>query len=51
MEHPPEHVSLLGSGGLPGTISDVADLGTSFELFVSLAPGLEIVARATERRV
>ncbi len=46
----PEHVSLLGSGGLPGTVSDVADLGTSFELFVSLAAGLEIVARTTERR-
>ena len=46
----PERVSLLGSGGLPGTVSDVADLGTSFELFVSLAAGLEIVARTTERR-
>ena len=49
MEHPTRARVPLGWEGLPGTVSDVADVGTSFELFVSLAAGLEIVARTTER--
>jgi len=45
----PEHVTLLDSGGLPGTFSDVADVGTAVDLFISIAEGLEIHARTTER--
>ncbi len=46
----PERVSLLDSGGLAGTFSDVADVGTSVDLFISIAPGLEIQAQTLERR-
>lgn len=46
----PERVSLLDSGGLSGTCTDVADLGASVDLFISIAAGLEIQARTTERR-
>ena len=46
----PERVSLLDSGGLSGTFSDVADVGTSVDLFISIAAGLEIQARTSERR-
>ena len=46
----PERVSLLDSGGLAGTFSDVADVGTSVDLFISIAAGLEIQAQTTERR-
>jgi molybdate transport system permease protein len=41
----PELVSLLPSGGLTGTLSDIADVGTSIDLFISLTPHLEIQAR------
>jgi len=46
----PERVSLLDSGGLSGTCTDVADLGASVDLFISITPRLEIQARTTERR-
>ena len=45
----PERVTLLDSGGLPGTFSDVADVGTAVELFISLGAGLEIHARTAAR--
>ena len=46
----PERVALLDAGGLPGTFSDVADVGTAVDLFISITAGLEIHARTTERR-
>jgi molybdate transport system permease protein len=45
----PERVSLLDSGGISGTFSDVADVGVAVDLFISTAAGLEIQARTTER--
>jgi ABC-type sulfate/molybdate transport systems ATPase subunit/ABC-type sulfate transport system permease component len=45
----PERVTLLDAGGLLGTFSDVADVGTAVDLFVSIAADLEIHARTTER--
>jgi len=41
----PERVSLLPSGGLAGTFVDVADVGTSVDLFICITPQLEIQAR------
>lgn len=41
----PERVSLLPSGGLDGTFVDVADVGTSVDLYISITPQLEIQAR------
>jgi ABC-type Fe3+/spermidine/putrescine transport system ATPase subunit/ABC-type sulfate transport system permease component len=41
----PERVSLLSSGGLTGTFVDVADVGISVDLFISITPQLEIQAR------
>jgi molybdate transport system permease protein len=46
----PERVSLLASGGISGTFTDVADLGTAVDLFIATTAGLEIHARTTERR-
>jgi ABC-type sulfate/molybdate transport systems ATPase subunit len=46
----PERVTLLDSGGISGTFSDVADVGTAVDLFISIARGLEIHARTTEER-
>jgi ABC-type sulfate/molybdate transport systems ATPase subunit len=45
----PERVTLLDSGGISGTFTDVADVGTAVDLFISTAAGLEIQARTTER--
>jgi ABC-type Fe3+/spermidine/putrescine transport system ATPase subunit len=42
----PERVSIRPSGGLPGTFTDVADVGTAVDLFISLGTALEIQARA-----
>lgn len=42
----PERVSVLDSGGLPGVFTDVADVGTAVDLFISLSEHLEIQARA-----
>jgi ABC-type sulfate/molybdate transport systems ATPase subunit/ABC-type sulfate transport system permease component len=41
----PERITLSPSGGLPGTFTDVADVGTAVDLFISLSTGLEIQAR------
>jgi molybdate transport system permease protein len=41
----PERVSLHPSGGLPGTFTDIADVGTAVDLFISLGAHLEIQAR------
>jgi ABC-type sulfate/molybdate transport systems ATPase subunit len=46
----PERVSLVDSGGLPGTFSDVADMGTSVDLLIEIATGLEIQAQMIEPR-
>jgi ABC-type sulfate/molybdate transport systems ATPase subunit/ABC-type sulfate transport system permease component len=45
----PERVTLLDTGGLPGSFIDIADVGTAVDLFISIATGLEIHARTTER--
>jgi ABC-type Fe3+/spermidine/putrescine transport system ATPase subunit/ABC-type sulfate transport system permease component len=42
----PERVSLRSSGGLTGTFTDVADVGTAVDLFISLTEHLEIQARS-----
>jgi ABC-type sulfate/molybdate transport systems ATPase subunit/ABC-type sulfate transport system permease component len=44
----PERVTLLDTGGLSGTFSDIADVGTAVDLFISIAAGLEIHARTTD---
>ena len=44
----PERVALLDTGGLSGSFTDVADVGTAVDLFISIAAGLEIHARTTE---
>jgi molybdate transport system permease protein len=41
----PERVSLRSSDGLPGTFTDIADVGTAVDLFISLSAHLEIQAR------
>lgn len=41
----PERVSLLPAGGLAGIFVDVADVGTSVDLYISITPQLEIQAR------
>jgi ABC-type sulfate/molybdate transport systems ATPase subunit/ABC-type sulfate transport system permease component len=41
----PERVSLPPSGGLAGIFVDIADVGTSVDLFISITPQLEIRAR------
>jgi ABC-type sulfate/molybdate transport systems ATPase subunit len=42
----PERVSIRPSGGLPGTFTDIADVGTAVDLFIALGARLEIQARA-----
>jgi ABC-type Fe3+/spermidine/putrescine transport system ATPase subunit/ABC-type sulfate transport system permease component len=44
----PERVALVDTGGLSGSFTDVADVGTATDLFISIATGLEIHARTTE---
>jgi ABC-type Fe3+/spermidine/putrescine transport system ATPase subunit/ABC-type sulfate transport system permease component len=39
---------LANSAALPGTLSDVADIGTALDLFVALSPHLELQIRTTE---
>jgi molybdate transport system permease protein len=46
----PESVALVDSGGLSGTLSDVADVGASVNLFISITADIEVRARTTERR-
>jgi ABC-type sulfate/molybdate transport systems ATPase subunit/ABC-type sulfate transport system permease component len=46
----PERVTLIESGGLDGTLVDIADVGTAVDLFVAVAPGLELQVRATQWR-
>jgi ABC-type sulfate/molybdate transport systems ATPase subunit len=45
----PERVALRSSDGVPGTLTDVADVGTAVDLFISLTAHLEIQARAVDR--
>jgi molybdate transport system permease protein len=44
----PERVALLETGGLSGSFTDVANVGTAVDLFISIGAGLEIHARTTE---
>ena len=44
----PERVSLSDSGGISGTVSDVVDVGTAVDLYISMAAGIEIHARTTD---
>jgi molybdate transport system permease protein len=46
----PERVSVIETGEIIGTISDVADMGIWVDLFVSLADGLEVQARTPDPR-
>jgi ABC-type Fe3+/spermidine/putrescine transport system ATPase subunit/ABC-type sulfate transport system permease component len=46
----PEQIALLEHGGLPGNVADVADVGTSINLFVAVTPTLELHMRTTEQR-
>ena len=46
----PESVALVDSGGLSGTLADVADVGASVDLFISITTDIEVRARTTERR-
>jgi ABC-type Fe3+/spermidine/putrescine transport system ATPase subunit/ABC-type sulfate transport system permease component len=41
----PEDVTLRPSGGLTGTFTDIADVGTAVDLFISLSAHLEIRTR------
>jgi ABC-type Fe3+/spermidine/putrescine transport system ATPase subunit len=45
----PERVSLRPSDGVPGTFTDIADVGTAVNLFISLTEHLEIQARAVDQ--
>jgi ABC-type Fe3+/spermidine/putrescine transport system ATPase subunit len=47
----PERVSLGASNGLPGTFTDIADVGTAVDLFISLTEHLEIQARTVDQVV
>jgi ABC-type Fe3+/spermidine/putrescine transport system ATPase subunit/ABC-type sulfate transport system permease component len=44
----PERVSLRPSDGHPGTFTDIADVGTAVDLFISLTEHLEIQARTVD---
>ncbi|HUC05194.1 MAG TPA: ATP-binding cassette domain-containing protein [Acidimicrobiales bacterium] len=46
----PERVILLDSGGLAGTLVDIADVGTGIDLFAAIAPELELRVRTTHGR-
>jgi ABC-type Fe3+/spermidine/putrescine transport system ATPase subunit/ABC-type sulfate transport system permease component len=41
----PEHITLRQSGGVRGTFTDIADVGTAVDLCISLSPHLEVRAR------
>jgi ABC-type Fe3+/spermidine/putrescine transport system ATPase subunit/ABC-type sulfate transport system permease component len=45
----PERVSVRLSTGLPGTFTDIADVGTAVDLFISLTEHLEIQARTADQ--
>jgi ABC-type Fe3+/spermidine/putrescine transport system ATPase subunit/ABC-type sulfate transport system permease component len=45
----PERVSLRLSGGHRGTFTDIADVGTAVDLFISLTENLEIQARTVDQ--
>lgn len=44
----PEYVALAPSGGLVGSVHDIADVGTAFTFCITLGPRLEIQARTQE---
>jgi molybdate transport system permease protein len=44
----PDRVALLDTGGLSGSFTDVADVGTATDLFISIGAELEIHARTAE---
>ena len=45
----PERVSLCPMNGYPGTLTDIADVGTAVDLFISLSEHLEIQARSVDQ--
>jgi ABC-type Fe3+/spermidine/putrescine transport system ATPase subunit/ABC-type sulfate transport system permease component len=45
----PQHIRLVATGGLAGTLADVADLGTATELIVTVGGGLELEVRTPDR--
>ncbi len=46
----PEQVVLVEEGSVLGNLTDVADVGTYVNLFISITPNFEIHARTTENR-
>jgi len=44
----PERVTISDSGGLTGTLTDLADVGTAFEVFIAINDGLEVQARTSD---
>jgi ABC-type Fe3+/spermidine/putrescine transport system ATPase subunit len=45
---PGDGEELVNDAALPGTLSDIADVGTALDLFVALSPHLELQVRTTE---
>jgi molybdate transport system permease protein len=45
----PERVTLRSSDGLMGTFTDIADVGTAVDLFISISENLEIQARTVDQ--
>jgi molybdate transport system permease protein len=41
----PEHIRLMRAGGIPGTLVDIADLGTVIELTIAITATLELELR------
>ena len=44
----PEHIRLSSAGGLSGTLTDIADVGTATELIVAVTPSLELELRTPD---
>jgi molybdate transport system permease protein len=45
---PGDGEELVNDAALPGTLSDIADVGTALDFFVALSPHLELQVRTTE---
>jgi hypothetical protein len=45
----PQHIRLVATGGLTGTLADVAHLGTETELVVTVGGGFELEVRTPDR--
>jgi hypothetical protein len=45
----PQHIRFVATGGLSGTVADIADLGAATELIVTVDAGLELEVRTPDR--